>query len=154
MDWGFCWEWINIYAFYLTLIMIKLENFYDYKYNTLEVSTPLTLALYLRLKLRDFTLKSKGFYARTWSTSKWKEKSHACVWHNFWICYKNRNHMHMSGGWHFFDFVIKIGTACIWLVIALFFRFYQKINKNRMHASSGGVHMHAPGGCNNFWISS
>jgi hypothetical protein len=45
--------------------MLRLEEFYDNEYNASELLTSLTMARYLRLKLRMFTLKTEGFYAQT-----------------------------------------------------------------------------------------
>jgi hypothetical protein len=45
------------FTLYLTLFMLKLANFYYREYNALELSISLTLARYLRSKLRIFMLK-------------------------------------------------------------------------------------------------
>lgn len=64
MDVGCCWLGANQYLImlYITIFVLKLENFYDLEYNALELST---LARYLRSKMMIFTLKNGDFYARS-----------------------------------------------------------------------------------------
>jgi hypothetical protein len=55
--------------------MRKLYDFCDHKYNTTELSTSLTLALFLQSKLRIFTLITEDFYAQTWMAMKSRSRS-------------------------------------------------------------------------------
>jgi hypothetical protein len=51
----------STFTLYLSLFMLKFENFYEHKYNALVLSTSLTLAWYLRSKLGSFTLETEDF---------------------------------------------------------------------------------------------
>lgn len=63
--WGLLIESESTFTLYLTIFMVKLEDFYDHEYNARKLSTSFMLARYLRSKLNIFTLKSEDFYART-----------------------------------------------------------------------------------------
>jgi hypothetical protein len=60
MDVGCYWLGVNQYliTLYITIFMLKLENFYDHEYNASELSM---LARYLWSKLMIFTLKMEIF---------------------------------------------------------------------------------------------
>jgi hypothetical protein len=63
MDVGCYWLGVNQYliTLYITIFMLKLENFYDHEYNTSKLLTSLTLSRYLRSKQRIFTLETEDF---------------------------------------------------------------------------------------------
>jgi hypothetical protein len=52
----------STFMLYLTLFMLKLEDFYDQEYNTSELSTSITLAPYLWSILRILMLKNEEYY--------------------------------------------------------------------------------------------